>query len=84
MRAWWSVIVIPTTVLAGCSSVATTSRPPVLGCAPGMDVTDAAACWVWSDSVERAKPVANNTDLHPFMIGPDGKPIMTPPPISSP
>ena len=43
-----------------------------------MDVTDAAACWIWSDSIERTKPVANDTQVHPLLIGPDGKPIMTP------
>jgi len=46
-------------------------------------MTDAAACWIWSDSVERAKPVANNTGVRPLLIGPDGKAIMTPP-ASSP
>jgi len=75
--ARWGIVLMPIGIVLGCSSTGP-SAPPVVGCASGMDVTDAAACWIWSDSIERTKPVANDTHMHPLLIGPDGKPIMTP------
>ena len=48
--------VIALALLAGCNSAGAPPGPVALGCGPGIDVTDAAACWIWNDSVERSKP----------------------------
>ena len=62
-------------VMAGCSNPAST--PANMGCAAGQNITDAAACWVWADSVERAKPVNGAQSQRSLLTGTDGKTIIT-------
>ena len=69
------IVMAMLTLIAGCSSSPHAS-PVASGCAPGLEGSDAAACWLWSDAMSRAAS-PDQTPGQPLLRGADGTVIVS-------
>ena len=74
----WGLVWLSLSLLVGCASTGGAPTPVSLGCAnSGQDVTDAASCWLWNDTVEREKPPDNAGGQRALLRGMDGSSVVT-------